>query len=276
MIRRAPLKPPSASEKTILGEKVKSGYRLSCDTFLNHGAAVIIPEEGRISEPVILTRFGRRVAPSQIAPPLERFSVTVPPPVMDPVLADRERFLLALDETHGLKDVSLDPHILKRLPGVLREEQGRLTATVRDRRHIVDVVPAGNNGFFGIAFDLGSTTVVGILTDLSNGRIMSVRAALNPQVSHGEDVITRISFCRESEEGLETLRKSVLNCLNTLICETCLEAGIHSDRILEATLVGNTAMHHLFMGLDPQYLAMAPYTPVLQESQNLQGFGPGN
>ncbi|MEJ2025255.1 MAG: ASKHA domain-containing protein, partial [Deltaproteobacteria bacterium] len=195
--------------------------------------------------------------------------MTVPPPAMNLVVADRERLLLALKETHDLKHVSIDPHMLRKLPGALRAERGSVTLTLNPKRKIVDINAGDGAGLFGIAFDLGSTTVVAFLIDLTNGHMISVRAALNPQINHGDDVITRISFCNETKDGLQTLRGMVVNCLNTLIAETAGEVGISPDQILEATLVGNTAMHHLFMGMDPKYLAMAPYTPVLQDSQNL-------
>ncbi|OQY46448.1 MAG: hypothetical protein B6240_07280 [Desulfobacteraceae bacterium 4572_87] len=110
--------------------------------------------------------------------------------------------------------------------------------------------------------------MVCFLMDLMTGEKRSVKASMNPQISFGDDVITRISFCVENPKGLEKLHSSIVWRLNELVASAAAAAQIDPDRILEAVIVGNTAMHHLFLGLDPHYLSMAPYAPVLQESQD--------
>jgi len=123
---------------------------------------------------------------------------------------------------------------------------------------------------YGVAFDVGTTTVVAFLLDLVSGEKRAVIPAMNPQIAVGDDVITRISFCQERPNGLDHLRGEMVSCLNGLVAEAAAESGIDPDLIVEATVVGNTAMHHLFTGLDPRYLSMAPYPPVLQEGQSLK------
>ncbi len=139
---------------------------------------------------------------------------------------------------------------------------------IRGKEEVIDLYPGRGEGLFGVAFDVGTTTVVCFLMDLMTGEKCSVKASMNPQISFGDDVITRISFCVENPKGLEKLHSSIVWRLNELVASAAAAAQIDPDRILEAVIVGNTAMHHLFLGLDPHYLSMAPYAPVLQESQD--------
>ena len=265
---QSPLPPPSDHEKAVLGGKVKNGYRLACETRLSHDALVSIPAESRITDTVILTRNTKHTASSRIRPNVRQLFVEVPTPVLDPVLADRERLVLALQKTHGIRRPAMDPLVLRKLPHVLRSNPEGVSVTIRGKDEIIDLCPGRGGDPFGVAFDLGTTTVVCFLMDLMTGEKRSVKASMNPQIAFGDDVITRISFCRENADGLEKLRSGIVLCLNELVASAAAEAQIDPDQIVEAVIVGNTAMHHLFMGLDPHYLSMAPYAPVLQQCQD--------
>ena len=262
------LSPPSDREKAVLGGKVEEGYRLACETRLRHDAIVSIPAESRISDPVILTGNTKHTVSPRIRPNIRQFFLEVPPPELDPVIADRERLMLSLEKTHGIRRPAMDPLVLRKLPDVLLSNQKGVSVTVRGKDEIIDLCPGRGGGMFGVAFDVGTTTVVCFLMDLMTGEKRSVKASMNPQIVFGDDVITRISFCVENPDGLEKLRSSVVLCLNELIASAAAETQIDPDQIVEAVIVGNTAMHHLFVGLDPHYLSMAPYAPVLQEGQD--------
>ncbi|MCP4669578.1 MAG: ATP-binding protein, partial [Deltaproteobacteria bacterium] len=123
---------------------------------------------------------------------------------------------------------------------------------------------------FGMAFDMGTTTVVGFLMDLYRGDTLSVQSAMNPQIPFGDDVISRIAFTQDRSGGLDKLRQGMIDCLNGLIAGASAEAGIAPSQIVDVVVAGNTAMHHFFLGFDAQYLAMAPYPPVLQSAQNFK------
>ncbi len=262
------LLPPSDAEKALLGEKLKKGYRLACETRLVHNALVVIPAESRISEPVILTHHQKGGFSRQIRPCIRQFLVAVPPAVLDPLIADRERLLNIFASIHGVKCPAMDPFVLRKLPQALHSSQEGVTVILRGNREIVDIRQGRNGRLFGVAFDVGTTTVVAFLMDLETGERLSVKAALNPQIAYGDDLITRLSFCQENAKGLEKLRSVIVSCLNELVLAASAEASIDPDLILDAVIVGNTAMHHLLVGLDPQYLSMAPYAPVLQEGQD--------
>ena len=263
-----PLPPPSDREREVFGEHIEKGYRLACETVLTHDAVVVIPEESRIRRQIILTSDTKHAYPVRLRPNVSHYYVEVSPPALDSVIADRERLILALKKTYGIRRPALDPFVLRKLPHTLRSDRKGVTVTIRDKDEIIDLYPGRGTGLFGVAFDVGTTTVVAFLMDLITGEKLSVKPAMNPQIAIGDDVISRISFCQENSGGLEKLRTSIVECLNALIADASAEAGIDPEQIMEATIVGNTAMHHLFVGLDPRYLSMAPYSPVLQNGQD--------
>jgi uncharacterized 2Fe-2S/4Fe-4S cluster protein (DUF4445 family) len=117
----------------------------------------------------------------------------------------------------------------------------------------------------GIAFDIGTTTVVGYLMDLNSGKELVAVSALNPQTRYGADVITRNAFASQKEHGLETLRDAIVEQLNLLIGEAVEKVGASREQVYAVSVVGNTTMHHLFLGISPKYLALAPYVPVIAE-----------
>ncbi len=121
----------------------------------------------------------------------------------------------------------------------------------------------------GLAVDVGTTKLAAYLLDLESGDVLAVRGAMNPQISYGEDVISRIAYSNENEDGRETLQGRVVVTLNEMIAEMCGEADVSSEQIVEAVIVGNTAMHHLLAGLPVRQLAMAPYVPAVGEALDL-------
>jgi len=123
---------------------------------------------------------------------------------------------------------------------------------------------------YGIAFDIGTTTVVGYLINLSTGKELSAVAKTNPQAIHGNDIISRIEFAQQYKDGLEILQKEIVNILNEIIREAAQRAGINTNNIYKIAVAGNTCMHHLLLGLNPSYAALSPYIPVIKESFNLK------
>ena len=266
-----PLPPPSRREKEALGRTlIRQGYRLACETVLTHDATIRIPRESRVRPQVILTSGADYPYPTRLQPEVENYPVEVPRPVIQSIKADRERLLVALETTYGLKRLNADPLVLRKLPGALRSGSKGITAAIWKKREIIDIYAGKRDRIFGMAFDIGTTTVVGYLMDLSSGKSLSVQSDMNPQIPYGDDVITRISFVQEKAGHLEQLRADMIGCINSLIARAASEAGIDPAEILELTVVGNTAMHHLFLGMDPAYLAQAPYPPVLSAAQDFK------
>ncbi|MBA4394217.1 MAG: ferredoxin [Desulfobacca sp.] len=256
-------------EQETLGELTEQGFRLACETVLTCGAQIRIPEESLIQKPVILTADTGQSIHLRLRPAVRPFYLEVPEPVLEMITADSERFLQSLKETYGFQVEELDLRILKKLPHRLRSQKG-ITAFLRKKKEVLSLLPGRKETCFGMAFDIGTTTLVAYLFDLKSGERLSVRSGLNPQIAFGDDVISRISFGQTQPEGLERLHSSLLESLNRLIVEASEEAGIDSQEILETTVVGNTVMHHLFVGLDPRYLALAPFPPVVQAPQDMK------
>jgi uncharacterized 2Fe-2S/4Fe-4S cluster protein (DUF4445 family) len=259
---------PSEREKKVLGRLIEKGCRLACETVLTCGVHIRIPDESLIQEPVILTADTGQTIHFHLRPAVKLFYLEVPEPELEGITADGERLLEGLKKTYGLPIKALDLQVLKKLPQALGREKG-LTAFIRNKKELLAIMPGKKERWFGVAIDIGTTTLVTYLYDLHNGERLAVRAGLNPQVAFGDDLISRISFCQSRPDGLETLRTCLIHDLNRLLTEAAEEAGIDPKEILEATIVGNTAMHHFFTGLNPRHLALAPFPPVIRTSMDI-------
>lgn len=257
---------PPATERELnaLADEVGQGWRLACQCRAAGGAVVWVPEESRPHKQVILTT-GHSLE-LELEPVVRAHDLTVPPPSLEDARSDAQRVIDALPESEP-RDASggmgLPLSVLRGLPAALRQQTGRITAAVRDFHNLMDVTPGQGASCLGLAVDLGTTTMVAYLMDLATGQVLAVAAEMNPQVQFGDDVISRISHCSTSPRALEDMARLVRSAIDELAGRACKEAGVKPSRIMECVLVGNTAMHHIFLGLDPSSLALAPYAPVL-------------
>jgi uncharacterized 2Fe-2S/4Fe-4S cluster protein (DUF4445 family) len=136
---------------------------------------------------------------------------------------------------------------------------------------LVSITPAAErDGIFGAAVDIGTTTVVGYLFDLSTGEYLASAASYNPQAQHGADVISRINFALTEHDGLAQLQAEAISVINEVIQRAAAQVQVDTRHIFEVTLVGNTCMHHLVLGLDPAHLGASPYVPVVDESVDVE------
>jgi uncharacterized 2Fe-2S/4Fe-4S cluster protein (DUF4445 family) len=196
-------------------------------------------------------------------------------PTLTQPVADLERILSSNSETPN-KETQIEDHIevelsvLRKIPSLLRKEDHDITLTLWNGYKLIDF-ESGNTtqSNYGIAFDIGTTTLVGYLINLNNGKIYAIDSALNPQTAYGEDVVSRITHVKTDLKSLEKLRTLVLDTLNKIIQTTCSNAGIRSEHIYEAVIVGNSVMHHLFLGIDPTSIGFSPYVPTVQQGLNL-------
>lgn len=256
--------PATDREKEALGDEVKEGWRLACQCRASNGGVVWVPEESRPHKQVILTT-GHRLE-LELEPVVRSYDLEVPPPSLDDPRSDAQRLVAALpaseprDHEGGM---GLPLSVLHGLPAALREQTGRISAAVRDFHNLMDVAPGHGAACLGLAVDLGTTTMVAYLVDLVTGQVLGVAAEMNPQVQFGDDVISRISYSSSSPTALRELSGLVRRFINELAQRACREAGVEAARVMECVMVGNTAMHHIYLGLDPAGLACAPYAPVL-------------
>jgi len=256
---------PTPEEASLLSHtELASGVRLACRCALAADAVITIPEGTlRKDTKFLLHGIMRDV---KLAPSVSKIVVDVPRPSLEDQRADADRVLAALNGHAG--SVTPMPEALCAIPAALRAKDFRVTAVVDGGR--LTMVEAGDTTAtaYAAAFDIGTTTVVGMLLDLSTGREVAVAARTNPQVSYGDDVVSRISFSSEGD-GLTKLHGAIVGCINDILAELCAKVGASHENIYQAVLCGNTAMNHLFLGVNPTYIAQAPYVAAIRSAQDV-------
>ncbi|MEM4848655.1 MAG: ASKHA domain-containing protein, partial [Ignisphaera sp.] len=257
---------PTSNEIAVVGlQRLGEGYRLSCQTKLVKGTVeVFIPPESLIqryrSADVGLEK------PIPLNPIVTFYRVSLKKPSLVDPQPDLSRIL---DELKGRGidvDASAIPlELLRDIPEIVRKAEWNLNLILWNNK-LVDVRPY-NNSFkpMGIAVDIGTSKIVVHLIDLVSGETLAVESMPNPQASYGADIISRLTYAIKSNENLAKLQTAVINAINTLIKRASERASIPLDWIYEVIVVGNTVMHHLFLGIKPKHLGFSPYTPATQE-----------
>lgn len=258
------LAPPNSIERTTFtSEMLSKGWRLACQTIIRGPLKIHIPAEG-LSTPQRLQLEGVDGEQGLVSS-LEFFDIEI---------SDNGPHLKNSQDT--------DYNILSKVPYTLSDDQslfknsvleafvknnGKLRLAAKDGKlvHFLKFKQPA----FGLAIDLGTTKIAAYLVDLQTNKVMSKSSSPNPQIHYGEDVISRILFCMEHEDGIHTMQNLIVNTLNSLIQQMCEEVQANSDQIIEAVIVGNTAMHHFFAGLPVRQLGLSPYTPAVTSSMTI-------
>lgn len=252
---------PTATEKRFLSNsQLEEGWRLACQVWPKGPVTVNVPAAG----PQQILTGGLR-AKFKLAPNLVKRLFTLPEPTLEDQTGDYER---ACRELSVEPDVAISQDVLGSLSQAIRPDW-KGTALV-DGKRIIGIEPGDTtNSLYGVAFDIGTTTLVGYLHNLWTGEELAVDSDLNPQVAYGADVISRIQFALDGESGLLALRREVCNRLNKMIKELASEAGIDRKSVYCVSVAGNSVMQHLFLGIDPRNIAFAPFIPVVQTGLTL-------
>jgi len=255
----------SVEEKLLSKHEIEEGYRLSCQTRILKNVVVMVPPESRVeTRKIELYGIERSV---EINPLIRKVHVELEKPTLSDVKPDLERLLEAVEERLGIRGaLEFDFDILKGLPEILRSSNWDVTAVLWNNRLINVESRDTTNEMFGVAVDIGTSKIVCHLVDLKSGKTIAVGSIENPQVLYGEDVISRITYASNGVLNLNSLQRLVIEGINKILGEACQNAGIDPNRVYEAVVVGNTAMHHLFLGIQPKYLALSPYTPAVKRS----------
>ena len=264
------LSPFSADEERFIGEQEREdGFRLACCASVRGDLLIHVPEESRAVRQVV--RKEASIKRIDLNPAVRLFTVTLPPPDLADSLADCERLAAALEKRFGIPcPRRIDYPALLELSGALRKGNWTVTAALWMEEEILAVFPGEVKDVYGLAVDVGSTTVAGYLCNLHSGELIATRSLMNPQVAYGDDVIARITYANEHPGGLERMRKAILDGLNRLIREIAGDAGLSPADLLELTVVGNTAMHHILLDIDPRPLGVAPFTPAVHRSLDIK------
>lgn len=265
------LSPVKGSEKRFLSDaELGAGFRLGCCVSARDGARTVleVPLESQFGIQNFL--IGGLEPNVSLSPLVGKYSMELPKPVMSDLRADTERVFQVANELQGLELNSIAYEALKELPLALREGGWKITVTVRDNEVIA--AEPGNTGerLYGFAVDIGTTKLAGYLVNLKTGRVAATLSASNPQIMHGGDVITRITYAMKTLSNLKELHEMLLDAINSMILQTCRKAGLGETEVYDVVAVGNTAMHHFFFNIDPTSVGLSPYAAVVGRPLNVR------
>jgi uncharacterized 2Fe-2S/4Fe-4S cluster protein (DUF4445 family) len=256
-------------EKFIEDQEREQGYRLGCVAQIRGDVLIFVPEESRAGKQVVRKAATERSI--ELKPVISLHSIELPIPSFHDALGDFERVRKALSQRYHLSSIGIDYHALLKLPQVLRQGNWKVTVALWMEREIIDVKPGRVEDTYGLAIDIGTTTVAAYLCNLRSGRVIGTESMMNPQVTYGEDVMSRITYVMtHPEDGLEKLHRAIIDGLNGLIKTLTQGCSLHPEDILELTVVGNTAMHHLFLKINPESIGVSPFIPVLHRSMDIK------
>ena len=234
-----------------------AGRRLGCQARICGDLVIDVPPESQVHRQVVRKRA--ETHPIEIDPVVRLYYVEVGEPDMHEPASDLRRLQQALSEQWGLAETNVDLATLATLQKTLRAGQWKVTAALRKGRDIVAIMPGFAERAYGVAIDVGSTTIAAHLTDLATGEVVAAVGAMNPQIRFGEDLMSRVSYVMMNPGGDKELTRVVREAMDGLIGEAAREAGVSRGEIMEVTMVGNPIMHHLVLGLDPTELGGAPF-----------------
>ncbi len=237
---------------------LKPGRRLSCHAKLTGDVVIDVPPESQIHKQIVRKRA--EVRDIKLDPAIRLHYVEVEEPTLSTQSGDLERLLAALKTQWGLTDLEeVDIRALQRVQSCLRKGDWKVTVAVHRGARITAIWPGFHDKAYGLAFDIGTTTIAVHLCNLSSGAVIASDGMMNPQIRFGEDLMSRVSYVMMNPGSEVELTRSIRAGINSLIHNVRTEAGVDADNILNITIVGNPIMHHLLLGIDPTELGGAPF-----------------
>ena len=285
-------------DKYINEEAKAKGLRLGCVATVQGDVLVFVPEESRAGKQVVSKKA--RDIHIDHDPAVKLYYVEVEPPTFEEPTGDFERICRELEKEYGLKDLKIDIFALRQLPTALRDGDWKVSVSIWNDQEVIRVRPGKVEHVYGLAIDVGTTTVAGYFCDLTTMEVIDTVTLMNPQCKYGEDVMARITFHMTTVDGLERMSDDIIEGLNWLIDEAIKntyppkkkvkkpkdyegpdeyvevpEEGktylrLTRDDIEDITLGGNTAMHHILLKLNPEYVGLAPFPPVIHHSLDIK------
>ncbi len=262
------LTPAGDLESRYAAERgLADGRRLGCTACVAGDLVVDIPPESQLHRQVV--RKEADAHPIELDPVVRLHYVELAKVELGESTGDLRRLKDALASEWDLDALEADAQVLTELQPALREGDGAVTVAVHDGSTITAIWPGLHDRAFGIAFDIGSTTVAGHLCDLLTGDVLASAGEMNPQIRFGEDLMSRVSYVMLNPGSERELTRAVRGCLAKLTAELARSAEIDRRDVLEVTLVGNPIMHHLLLGIDPTPLGAAPFSLAVDEAVRL-------
>jgi uncharacterized 2Fe-2S/4Fe-4S cluster protein (DUF4445 family) len=247
------------AKEAFTSQELNEGWRLACQTYpLSDCKLTVPPESMTTTQRVQVEGLEVKVRPE---PPVKSYHLKMEAPSLSAPKADADRLLQVLNQQHELNCSKIDLNALRVLSNQIRSWDWEFQAAVRNDE-VITLLPWTSHQL-GLAIDLGTTKIAGYLVNLSNGKTLAAKGVMNPQISHGEDIISRITSAVHSPDEGVLLQKLAAEAINELCADLCAEAKVSTEEIIEAVVVGNTAMHHLFLGLPVRQLALSPFVPAV-------------
>jgi uncharacterized 2Fe-2S/4Fe-4S cluster protein (DUF4445 family) len=285
-------------EKFITPGRREKGFRLGCVAQVNGDLLVFVPEESRAGKQVV-SKAARDIH-IEHDPAVRLYYVEVDPPTFTEPTGDFERICRALERDYGLSNLAVDIFTLRTLPSALRDGKWKVTVSVWNEKEVIRVRPGRAENAYGMAIDVGTTTVAAYFCDLTTMEVVDTVSMMNPQCKYGEDVMARITFHMTTPDGLKRMSDDIIEGLNELIDQAVAntyppkkkkkkkkgeegpdefvevpEEGktylrLSREDIEDITIGFNTAMHHILLGLNPEFVGMAPFPPVIHHSMDIK------
>jgi uncharacterized 2Fe-2S/4Fe-4S cluster protein (DUF4445 family) len=259
------ISPPTLQDTLQLGrEEVQERFRLACQTKpLSACLAKPMPPKAESGFQILAGQANLSDSRLQLDSGVVKHVIHAQTPQGEHhQTSDVEEVMACLPPTTQRR---LPLELLRKLPMALRKDKGLLTVTTFNDE-VIDIEVGDTSAHrYGMAFDIGTTSVVGTLMDLTTGEQLAAVGGLNPQAQYGGDLMSRIAYAQFDESKLATLRGKILSGINEFIKEACEKAGIAAEHVYKIVVVGNTCMHHVFLGVDVSYVGLAPYAPVVRD-----------
>ncbi|MGB5327442.1 MAG: ASKHA domain-containing protein, partial [Gammaproteobacteria bacterium] len=249
-------------------KRLKGKRRLGCNARILGDLVVDVPEESQQHKQHIAKAV--TAYDIQVQPALHLYTVTLPEPDMHAPISDKRRLQQALASEHELPIMDCDLSQLRLLQPALAKAGRQITVAVYQFQQIIAVWPGVKKEVYGLAVDLGSTTIAAQLCNLDTGEIVATADTMNPQIRFGEDLMSRVSYVMMNDGGDIAMTEVVRDAFNQLAKRAAKSAGIQVEDILDMTVVANPIMHHLFLGIDPTPLGTAPFTLTTDQAQVLR------
>ena len=261
----AHLNPVTEVESRYASENpLAEGRRLGCSAGILGDVVIDVPPESQVHRQVVRKRV--EVHDIEMNPMVHLHYVEVQEPDMHDPASDLRRLKEALEFEWRLASLECHPEVLHALQETLREGGFSVTVAIYDEREIIAVWPGYKDRIFGLAVDVGSTTVAAHLCDLSTGEVAASSGVMNPQIRFGEDLMSRVSYVMMNPGGEKEMTAAVRDAINGLARAVADDAGVDVADILEVTFVGNPIMHHLLLGMNPIELGGAPFALATDEA----------
>jgi uncharacterized 2Fe-2S/4Fe-4S cluster protein (DUF4445 family) len=259
--------PVDEEERKLLApEMLDKGYRLACRARLQGDCRIYIPLQSLSSLQRIQVE-GEEIS-VKLEPVATTCTVRMSSPSMEDSLADFERLRLALKEQCKISRANADITTLRQLSSTLRKNNWEVSAVIRDNE-VIALLPLSFHPL-GLAVDIGTTKIAFYLVDLVTGKTLAAEGMVNPQAEFGSDIITRVATAMHSPSDQERIQELVVDALNAAVLKICVDMQLDITQIVDAVIVGNTAMHHLFLRLPTAHLSMAPYVPAVSSAMNIK------